>query len=182
MSHVSLFCNGRQKLIKMLHWPLTIIMYLWSRVTWRFFPGLWLVRYNNPQILFVKTFFFCLSLTDSVTLWHYYKINKINSIFLLFHLQLHQPSPARVTFPSPCITGTRQLTDQSSTSHPSSPPSPSPGSGSGPRPRPASSSSSGGGADPSLNLLKQYYLDCILKIDPHHPVAQTFAMVRCKLV
>ena len=70
---------------------------------------------------------------------------------------------ARVSFPSPCITSTRQLTDQSSTSHPSSPPSPSPA------PAP--------GTDPALALLKQYYLDCILKIDPNHPVGQTFPKV-----
>ena len=72
---------------------------------------------------------------------------------------------ARVSFPSPCITSTRQLTDQSSTSHPSSPPSPSPA----PAPAP--------GTDPALALLKQYYLDCILKIDPNHPVGQTFPKV-----
>ena len=90
--------------------------------------------------------------------------------------QLHQIAPpgggARVSFPSPCITGTRQLTDQSSTSHPSSPPSPSPAG-------PISSSSSAitSEADPSLKMLKQYYLDCILKIDPNHPVGQSFPNV-----
>ena len=70
-----------------------------------------------------------------------------------------------MSFPSPCITSTRQLTDQSSTSHPSSPPSPSPGPA-----KPAE-------ADPSIAMLKQYYLDCILKIDPNHPVGQTFPKV-----
>ena len=57
-------------------------------------------------------------------------------------------STARVTFPSPCITSTR------------SPASPSPSTN-----------------QHSLNLLKQYYLDCILKIDPNHPVGQTFQKV-----
>ena len=70
-----------------------------------------------------------------------------------------------MSFPSPCITSTRQLTDQSSTSHPSSPPSPSPG--------PAKTQDT----DPSIAMLKQYYLDCILKIDPNHPVGQTFQKV-----
>ena len=84
------------------------------------------------------------------------------------HSQLQRsttPSTARVSFPSPCITGTRQLTDQSSTSHPPSPPSPSP-------------SGAAAGKDQSLTLLKQYYLDCILKIDPNHPVGKTFQKVR----
>ena len=75
-----------------------------------------------------------------------------------------------MSFPSPCITSTRQLTDQSSTSHPSSPPSHSPA-----QPPPASAQP--GDADPSIAMLKQYYLDCILKIDPNHPVGQTFQKV-----
>lgn len=81
------------------------------------------------------------------------------------YFQLQAPGGARVSFPSPCITSTRQLTDQSSTSHPSSPPSPSPGPAKPPE------------ADPSIAMLKQYYLDCILKIDPNHPVGQTFPKV-----
>jgi len=85
------------------------------------------------------------------------------------HLHQNPGGGARVSFPSPCITGTRQLTDQSSTSHPSSPPSPSPAG-----PRSSSSSAITSEADPSLKMLKQYYLDCILKIDPNHPVGQSF--------
>ena len=100
--------------------------------------------------------------------------------------------PSRVSFPSPCITGrlwirticlligwylgTRQLTDQSSTSHPSSPPSPSPGTGARSR-IPSDRGSSDSSEDQSLHLLKQYYLDCILRIDPNHPVGQKFARV-----
>ena len=34
--------------------------------------------------------------------------------------------------------------------------------------------------DQSLHLLKQYYLDCILRIDPNHPVGQKFSRVRRK--
>ena len=63
-------------------------------------------------------------------------------------------SEARVSFPSPCITGTAL---------PSPPPPPPP---------PDTDTS-----PHSLNLLKQYYLDCILKIDPNHPVGKTFQKV-----
>ena len=73
--------------------------------------------------------------------------------------------------------GTRQLTDQSSTSHPSSPPSPSPVTGTRSRTSSAQGSSE---EDQSLHLLKQYYLDCILRIDPNHPVGQKFSRVRRK--
>ena len=96
----------------------------------------------------------------------------INDIFYCFQLHQNPGGGARVSFPSPCITGTRQLTDQSSTSHPSSPPSPSPAG-----PRSSSSSAITSEADPSLKMLKQYYLDCILKIDPNHPVGQSFPNV-----
>ena len=70
------------------------------------------------------------------------------------------PGSTRVSFPSPCITSTRQLTDQSS-SHPSTPPSPSSNARENAQPSQE---------DETLSLLKQYYLDAILSIDPSHPI------------
>jgi len=72
------------------------------------------------------------------------------------------PGSARVSFPSPCITSTHQLTDQSS-SYPSSPPSPTRSQS---QHKPGRRSQE----DQTLSLLKQYYLDAILKIDPQHPL------------
>ena len=115
MSHVSLFGNGRQKLIKMLHWPLTIIMYLWSRVTWRFFPGLWLVRYNNPQILLVSSAYLWLTpwhsniiirLTRLTLFFYYFICSFINQVQLawLFHLRVSQaPVNLRINHPLPTL-------------------------------------------------------------------------------
>ena len=81
------------------------------------------------------------------------------SNFNLFHLQLRTsfsvPSATRVSFPSPCITSTHQLSDRSS--YPSSPFS-------------HNGSPIMTEEEQALCLLKQFYLEAILEIDPNHPL------------
>lgn len=97
-------------------------------------------------------------------------VTKVNIWFKL-RPSTATPGSARVSFPSPCITSTHQLTDQSS-SYPSSPPSPTRSQS---QHKPGRRSQE----DQTLSLLKQYYLDAILKIDPQHPLGIKKKKVSC---